>query len=312
MSRILIVSLNPSIDKTVCVSSCDWEDENRVHSSLMYSAGKGINVLRTLLSLRQDVSIVGVLAGFYGEHLKQDLLKMSVDAQWLFVEGQTRVNETIVDFSKNKSMRFLEKGPRVTEKDQKNFKKIFLKDIAKVNVVIFTGSLPQMKKRSFYADLITIAKKHHVMTVLDTSQESLLLALKAKPFLIKPNRQEAEAVLGYKLSSKKNIIRALKDFFALGVRVVLISLGEDGMAGFDGVRGFHICLKNKKEGLTVGCGDAALAGFMHTFLKGKDFLQCLCFATACGCANVGVKIPGNIKQQHIQLMLKNILIEKII
>ncbi len=312
MSRILIVSLNPCVDKKIYISSWCWENENRVLSSSMCCGGKGINVMRTLLALKRKVSMVGFLAGQQGEYIQQELSKKSVNAQWLFIDGQTRVNETIVDVLKNKNIRFLDKGPCVTAQHQKDFKKIFLKEVLLHNVVIFTGSLPDIKKQSFYAELITIAKEHHLMTVLDTSQKPLLLALKAKPFLIKPNRQEAEAVLGYKLSSKKNIIRALKDLFAFGVRLVLISLGQEGLVGFDGARAFHIQPKDIKKGLTVGCGDATLAGFMHIFLEGKDFLQCLCFATACGSANVNVSTPGNIQQLQLRRVLKRMRIKKII
>jgi len=215
---------------------------------------------------------------------------------------KTRTNITLKIKKDDRSARLLEGGAPLTAAVQSRFKKIFSKELLKTNVAVFSGSLPPSADKSFYASLIRSAQAKHVMTVLDTSAEALRAGLKASPFIIKPNRQEAEDVLGYSLSSDKGLVRGLKELAGHGPRIVLVSLGEKGLAGFDGARMF-VAGSPERRGNTVGCGDAALAGFISAFLKGDGFDQCVRYAAACGSANVDARIPGVLDKKKIKSVL---------
>ncbi len=302
MSKVLTVALNPSLDKTLAMDDLIWGEEARVKAAFSYSGGKAVNVARALKVLQTDVTLIGVLAGRTGQLIKEDLSACGFAQEWVFAQGETRTNITLKVAKGGKSSRLIEPGASLTAAVQSRFKKIFLKELLQTNAVVFSGSLPPSVDKSFYASLIRSAQAKHVMTVLDTSGEVLRAGLKASPFIIKPNRQEAEDVLGYNLSSDKALVRGLKELAGHGPRIVLVSLGEKGLAGYDGARMF-VASSPERHGNTVGCGDAALAGFISAFLKGDVFDQCVRYAAACGSANVDAKPPGSLDKKKIKSVL---------
>lgn len=299
MSRVLVVALNLSLDKTLLVDEALLGEETRVKAVRWYSGGKAVNVTRTLRALDVKTMLIGVLAGTTGKLIEENLSSSGFLQEWVYGKGETRTNITLQIQKSKKNVRLLEPGEPLTGAVQNCFKKIFLKNLIETNVAVFSGSLPPATDTGLYARLIHIAQSKHVMTVLDTSGEALREGLKASPFIIKPNRQEAEDVLGYGLSSVKAWKRSLKDLAGYGPRIVLVSLGDEGLIGFDGSRMF-MAQGPKCKGLTVGCGDAALAGFLSAFLKGEAFDHCVRFATACGAANVDVGIPGMLNKKKIK------------
>jgi tagatose 6-phosphate kinase len=267
-----------------------------------FSGGKAVNVARALKALHGDVKVIGVLAGRTGSFIEEDLRVHGSAQEWILAPGETRTNITLKIKKDDRTVRLLEGGAPLTAAVQSRFKKIFLKELLQTNVVVFSGSLPPSTDTGLYARLIRLAQAKHVMSVLDTSGAALRAGLKASPFIIKPNRQEAEDVLGYSVSSDKALVRGLKELAGHGPRIVLVSLGEKGLAGYDGARMF-VASSPERRGNTVGCGDAALAGFISAFLKGDGFDQCVRYAAACGSANVDAKIPGLLDTKKIKSVL---------
>lgn len=311
MPKVLAVALNPSLDKTLTVDKIIWGSEARVRSVSCYAGGKAVNVARALQALDTRVKLIGVLAGNTGAMIEEDLRLSGLLQEWIFAKGETRTNITLQMKQNGKTARLLEPGEPLSLASEACFRKIFLKGLKEANAAVFSGSLPFSMDTKVYARLIRMARAQHVMTVLDTSGEALREGLQASPFLIKPNRQEAEDVLGYSLSSRKTLIRALKELAGFGPRIVLISLGADGLIGFEGARVF-MATAPERQGMTVGCGDAALAGFMSAFLNGDVFNQCLRYAAACGTANVAVGIPGALDKKKINSVLKKTRVKQLV
>ena len=95
-----------------------------------------------------------------------------------------------------------------------------------------------------------------------------------------------------------------------GMTRVLLSLDKDGLAGFDGKKMF-LAWGPRLEGLTVGCGDSALAGFIAGQLKGASFDDALRLAAAAGAANVAAKIAGGISRIKVMALQKKIKLERL-
>ena len=91
----------------------------------------------------------------------------------------------------------------------------------------------------------------------------LTKALPYHPFLVKPNLEELEEIVGKKLDGLSAIEIAAQQMQQLGARNVLVSLGGEGALLIDekGHAHHHRAPKGKVLN-TVGAGDSMVAGFL--------------------------------------------------
>ncbi|MFA5165244.1 MAG: 1-phosphofructokinase family hexose kinase [Candidatus Omnitrophota bacterium] len=284
---VLTVTLNPAVDKTV--------DGPRVKLS---AGGKGINVSRALKTLGVDSVVTGFAGGRPGDFIRSALKKERISERLVGIRGASRQNLTVIGRG-GKTTRRIEKGPAVSAKEFVEFKKAFVKLLRGRRYVVFSGANANGLKDSAYAELIRIAKKNGVMTVLDTRDAALKEGLRARPDIVKPNIEEARYICG------KGTLECLR---AKGARTVLLTMGAAGAAATDG-RDTVIARPPKAGAVNnVGCGDAFLAGFIAYRLKGRDFKDSVRAATAAGTANAAAKaaclVPGSFKKKDFLEILR--------
>ncbi|NTV29180.1 MAG: 1-phosphofructokinase family hexose kinase [Candidatus Omnitrophica bacterium] len=309
-TKVLAVAFNPSLDKTVCVDRWIRGQEMRCQESVVRPGGKAINVARTLRLLDVDAGVWGVAAGVAGHKLASLLKAEGLEQEWCWTEGETRTNLTVLEQASGRVTRILEPGPRTAAAFCRKASGSFAKYLRCLNAVVFSGSLPPGMPPSTLAGFIRSARQANVLTALDASRAALSAGLRARPFLVKPNRDEAEEFCGFPIRTRAGIIKAL-GCLAQHSNIVLISLGKDGLAGSDGVRMFWARGPVVRQGATVGCGDAALAGFLSGFLKGDVMENCMRLAVACGTANVGASLPGSAGRRQVNDIYKRVKVERL-
>ncbi len=290
--KILTVTLNPAIDRIV-----HYDGVSR--STVSLAGGKGVNVARTLRALAVPARAIAVAGGVSGKLLDALLDEENIAHILLPVKGLTRTNSTVVG-KDGVVRRKLGPGPVLTKKERDAFKAIYLREIKGAHAVVFSGSLPLKFPVKEFAEMVSRAKCPGCMSVVDTRGPALASVLDLGVDVIKPNRQEAEDVLGFKLSSRSMIRKALRTFIRCGIKKVLISLGEQGIVASDGSQELWVRVPVLKTGHTVGCGDAALAGFLSAHFKANDFSASVAYAAACGYANVLAGRPGCVISKNIQ------------
>lgn len=308
---VLTVTLNPAIDKIIWVKNFSIGKDFRADHISLSAGGKGLNVSRTLKSLGQKSNATGFLAGASGQWIASELHNEKINCDFLSVPGQTRTNLTILNSKTKEITRILESGPSVNFSDWKKFKSKFTALVKNCRYVIFSGSKAVGLHDSCYAELISIARRKGIKTVLDTSGKPLLLGLKAKPFMIKPNLEEAEFVTGHPLNSMEKIRRAIKYFHGFGIENVIISSGKKGAMASDGetiLRAIapKIPLKNN-----VGCGDALAGGFIYADACRYDFATSFRYSVACSCANLLSVQPGSLQRKDAERLLGKIIIKNV-
>ena len=309
MSKVLTLSLNPSLDKTVSVERIVPGQELRAREVRTIAGGKAVNVMRTLRSLDVDAAILGIAGGAAGKRLEELIDAESLSQEWVWSDEETRTNLTIKDRATGRAMRILEPGARVGPKMLRELNRCFRKELCRINAVVFTGSLPPGISPIALTGMIRAARRANVLSALDASGAALAEGLMARPFVVKPNRLEAEEIGGFSLRSQAGWKKALQ-YFSERSNIVLISLGEEGLIATDSARMF-LARGPVRHGLTVGCGDAALAGFLAGFLKGEKFEDCLRLAAACGAANVGARTPGHLSRRLISEIQSRIKVERL-
>ena len=283
---ITTVTLNASIDKAYFM---DEAIENgtvmRVARCINTAGGKGLNVARVAHLCGSDVIATGLVGGFNGSYLEAMLKDDGIRSDFYHVKGETRSCINILD-PKYGSTEYLEPGCEVEPEETAEFlDKVFPKVIAGSDVVTISGSVPKGMDKHIYENLVARIKAAGKTAVLDTSGELLKNGLAAKPDMVKPNRDELEALFGTKIGSMEDVIALGRKIYDMGIANVVISLGGDGamLICSDGV------FQGKSPKLdvvnTVGCGDSMVGAFAVGLERKMPPQEVLRYAVSVASAN---------------------------
>lgn len=80
---IVTVTMNPSIDISYPLEKLKLDTVNRTDQVSKTAGGKGLNVTRVIHDLKGDVLATGVLGGFHGAYIAEELKKAEVSSRHL-------------------------------------------------------------------------------------------------------------------------------------------------------------------------------------------------------------------------------------
>lgn len=281
---VYTLTMNPAVDYLIYLDELCPGEIQRAKREGIYFGGKGINVSRVLTALGTENVALGFLAGFTGRAIADGLTAEGIRTDFCFLpSGMTRINV--------KLRHGTETDVNCTGADvpAKAMEELYgkLTEIRAGDVLVLSGSIPRSLPKTMYAEILARVSDREVLTVVDADGELLLRALSCAPFLVKPNREELEAVLGRSLKTDPDLIDGARELQTLGARNVLVSLGGDGALLL--TEAGEIYRMGAAEGKlvnSVGAGDSMLAGFLAGYLtSGGDAAHALRLGTAAGAAS---------------------------
>lgn len=313
--RILCVSANPAIDRRLRFDSISLGRINRAISAENLPGGKAAHVAMTAQALHARPLWLGFLGGSVGEEFVAEFRKLQIELVAIRTSRRTRMNLELLE-SSGKITEILEPGetPRSAE---------LLRMVRSLGtglqrkwrgaVVVISGSLPGGVFSGFYGRLISAARSAGARAFLDTSGKALRAALAARPALIKPNLEEAEAFLGHSLKNQVAIVGAARTFIERGAESAAISFGAKGLIWAESKNGPVWIARPPalKSISTVGCGDATMAGFAIAAARGRAGEGAVRLATACGVANCLAKFPGRVSASVVKSLIPQIEVRRI-
>ncbi len=281
---IVTVTLNPAVDKTCTAARLLPGQVNRMESVKNIAGGKGINVSKVLRQYGYPVRALGFLGGYTGRFIEECADRLGIECCFTHTAGETRCSTNILS-SDGYVTEVLEPGPRISEKEYRQFLERYRKEIADAELVILSGSAPEGVPTSVYGELTALARKQGKKVLLDTSGAFLKEGAAAVPFMVKPNRKELEVLADGKLKSLEDIIDAARFLNRQGISHVLVSMGEKGL--LYGVPGEVLYARAPKVKAvnTVGCGDSAVAAFAMAYESGMDRQELLRYCAGISAAN---------------------------
>ncbi len=283
---ILTVTLNASIDKAyhmtdaICTGTV-----MRVARTVNSAGGKGLNVARVAALCGAEVKATGLVGGHNGSYLESLLDADGISHEFGHIAGETRSCINVLD-PKYGSTEFLEAGPEVTAEEGDAFCALFERLVGESDVVTLSGSAPAGLSKDIYARLVERVRAAGKDVILDTSGELLRQGMAARPSMIKPNKDEIEALYQIKLESRSDAVawaRRVRE--EEGIANVVVSLGADGalLACEEGV---FIGVSPSVEVVnTVGCGDSMVAAFAVAFERAMSVNEALAYAISVATAN---------------------------
>ena len=166
--------------------------------------------------------------------------------------------------------------------------------IGKSTVVTMSGSAPVGIPSDIYRRMTELAKEAGAKVILDTSGDYLKEGLQGRPFMIKPNEDEIEALLGIRAEDPEAVFRAASELrVKYGIPWVVISLGGNGavLSCDEGV--FHGLPPKLDPVNTVGCGDSMVGAFAVALERALSPREALRYAVAVSAAAAMSPLTGD-------------------
>ena len=303
---ITTVTLNPAIDTRYFIEDFKEGRLFRAEKTIKSPGGKGLNVTKVLRQMGADVVATGIIGGKNGEWIQENLKKMDIKEEFYVSSAETRV--CIAVLAKHSETEILESGEELTDSDLRAFEKKLMELVEKSDVITMSGSLPKGMDAGYYQKLVELVNRKGKKVILDTSGKSLLEGVKGKPYLIKPNFDELEYVLGESIDGRDKIKKAVEKLKNLGAQNVLVSLGGEGAIYF-GEEILKSTIPKIKIQNTVGSGDSSVAGFAKGLDDGLELNEILKLSMACGMSNAQSMETGRVIPEDVKEFMENITVE---
>ncbi|GAA0122280.1 MAG: 1-phosphofructokinase [Clostridium argentinense] len=307
---MITVTLNPSIDRRYNIKDFERGKVFRADDFQYTPGGKGLNVAKIIKTLGEPVVATGFLGGKSGSYIREKLNEMNIEHKFLSIDGETRSCLAIISDDGSQT-EILESGPLILEKDMDGFYNLYKELIEDEEIICISGSMPKDIDIDTYKNLIEIANKEGKKVLLDTSGEALKKGMEGKPYLIKPNKEELEAIVGNSISTEDDVIKGVSAIIKNGINIIAVSLGKEGCLVFNDNYMYRVTIPKVTAVNPVGSGDAMIAGFAVSLKRNYEFENMIKLAAACGTANALEKETGKVDINNINSLINHIIIEKI-
>jgi len=285
---IYTLTLNPAVDRELTIPAMEFDSVLRASESRVDFGGKGFNVSRLLQGMGASSTAVGFLGGRAGELLQDGLQSLGIGTDFVWVSEETRTNVSIVTQSHDHYIKVNEKGPPVDEAKQKELLDKIDSLAKRGDWWVLAGSLPPGVDNDFYARVVNVLNKHEAQAILDTSGESLKIGCAEKPYLVKPNAEEAHILTGLPMETPSEIAAAAEEIRRIGAQNVVVSMGKAG-ALLHTSKGSWLTQGPKiEEKNPIGAGDSMVGGLVWALTQGIPLKEALGWGVASGAATASL------------------------
>ncbi|MGE5434011.1 MAG: 1-phosphofructokinase family hexose kinase [Candidatus Doudnabacteria bacterium] len=298
---IVTVTLNAALDRTLTVPNFQRGQRHRASQGLMLAGGKGINIARALKLLGAPVVATGLVGGRTGIRIVEELTGEAILNDFVRIDNESRTSTAVVDPTAPTYTEINEWGPAVRPEELEMLLEKLTYLAQGADAVVFAGSLPRDVDEAFYEEAIRAINRQGVTTVLDSEGQPLRLGVQSEPYLVSPNQNEAEGLVGQEFNEDEDFILGLEAIAERGARNVLITQESGCFALLRQERTAHryrVRAPSIEPVSAVGSGDVLLAAFLAAYLKGESPENALRAAVATGTASTLEVGAGRFDQRE--------------
>lgn len=304
---ILTLTINPALDLYSRVEKVYPGEKLRCEKAKLDPGGGGVNVSRVIQRLGGETTALYTRGGYTGEVFHELLEKEGVKQDTVEVSGAVRQNIAITETSSGELYRFGFPGPSLSESE---FEDVLTKMnlYKKADFWVASGSLPPGVPEDFYSRVAKKASEEGVKFVLDTSGKAYTGILREGAYLLKPNINELQDLVGQKArdeqDQKELLLQVLENY---PIEVIVLSLGSKGalLATRGKVR--HFPAPAVVPISSIGAGDSMVAGMVYSLSRGEQIETAILYGLACGSATI--KSPGTelLQKEDVEPLYQSLL-----
>ena len=266
-----------------------FEDRAYILQRKEDAGGRGVNASCVLESFGVETTAILAAGGETGAKMAGYLNQRAFRSEIVPIAAESRTNLAVSD-KQGLTIKLDELGPPMTPAELKKVRAAVEKFIPKASWLMICGSVPPGVSPHFYCELIELAARRNVKTLLDTDGDALLHGVEAGPTVVTPNQQEAERLLNRALITRSQFLEAVERIHAMGAKSVLLSLGSRGAIATNGEHMYEALPPRVDALCPIGAGDALAAAFVWASIGQKPFQEAIRWAVAAGTASA--VLPG--------------------
>jgi len=284
--RILVVGLNPAVQKIVAFQDFKLDRVNRAKEITYISGGKGANFAKASKIVGQDVALYQFSGGSAGAKYLKILKLEKVKYNNQQTISETRTCSTIISDNNSAVTELIEPTGKISESEAKLLLAKIIQDLDKFNGVAICGTFPYGIKDKFYSKIAKVAKEKSIPLLLDSvAAIDKLLAVGID--ILKINLEELLSIA--KCNSLHQSISTI--FAKFDVKNIAIT---------DGPNSAYLFTKNSPKSYSqykynipklnnvinpIGAGDTVSAILFHEIIAGKPIHKAFHYALAAGSAS---------------------------
>lgn len=304
---ILTLTINPALDIYSQVEKVIPDEKLRCEKAKTDPGGGGVNVSRVIKRLGGESTAVFTCGGYTGNIFRTLLEQEGITQDAVEVANSLRQNVAITEISSGELYRFGFPGPDLSETEYEDvLTKLNL--YKKADFWVASGSLPPGVPNDFYSRVAAKARENEVRFILDTSGKAYSGILEEGAYLLKPNMNELEDLIGEKSRDEKDredlLLEVLEKY---PIEVIILSLGAKGALLATAGRVRHYPAPSVEHISSIGAGDSMVAGIVHSLSQDMDLEKAVLYGLACGSATI--KSPGTelLQKKDVEILYKNLL-----
>ena len=302
---ITVGGFNTSVDKSMRTDQVRIGGVSRVRDVRAWPGGKGVHVALTAAVLGERVRLVGLIDAAHRALFEDFLGARGVEFHGVPTAERVRTCLAVRD-GEGRVTELLEPGPWVDADTRREILAQFRAAAAEADVSLLCGSLPPGMDPADYAGLASELGASGRRCGVDTSGEPLARAVAARPFLVKPNREEAAALMEEPVAGVGDAARASRALQARGVALSVVSLGAQGAVACWQGRVVHAQVPVRAVN-PVGSGDCLLGGMAVGLSRGASAEEALRLGVACGAANAASPETGLVRREDVESLLPRVI-----
>jgi 1-phosphofructokinase family hexose kinase len=284
---IFCINANSAIDRVIFIDRFLSGQTMRPEVSLDCIGGKGADAALVLSVLGAPHLLLSFMAGENGRQLEKLYRKFEICYELLWVEGETRFSNVIVETDFNRHSHITTKGYSVDGEDCTRFLKRVTELASAQDWVLIGGTLPEGAPDTFYGQVIEAAHQKGARTLIDCAGKPLIQVLSSGPDVVKLNRSEFAATFGKSPDSLIDLAEAARQALAdFRLNAMVITLDKEGMLAVTPEEVYRAHGLQLKPVNAAGAGDAASAAITYRLSQGDDWVSVLQWAGAAGAAVV--------------------------
>jgi 1-phosphofructokinase family hexose kinase len=286
---IVTLTVNPAIDRVICVDRLAFEDRAYVKSSRECAGGRGLNASYVVHAFGGETVAVLPSGGDSGKRLEGYLGGCGFGVVVVPIRNAIRTNLTVTD-KHGLTVNVNEAGPTLEKAEVAAVERAVREALGTASWLLMCGSLPPGVPAGFYGKLISMARRKNVKTLLHADGQALVEGIDAKPTVVTPNQKEADRLLSRSLLTRTHYLEAAERIRSMGAESVVLSLGSRGAVGAY-PDGLIEALPPQVNALCpIGAGDALSAAYTWAMERKPNPPDALRWGVAAGTASA--KLPG--------------------
>ncbi|QCC52176.1 1-phosphofructokinase [Halapricum salinum] len=278
---ILTVTPNPAVDQTIEMDEpLESDAVQRSREARFDAGGNGINVSQFVRALGDETLATGIVGGFTGYFIEQNLQQFEVPTDFCETAEPTRMNTTIL--TPDTEYHLNQSGPQVGESAVDDLIDVLQKHDP--SIVDIGGSLPP----GMDDDAVDrLAAAGDWDTAIDVHGD-LLPDLEETYEYCKPNEVELEEATGIEINDIDDCAEAARELQEWGFERVIASMGGEGAMMVTPEETLYAPALDVDVVDTVGAGDSMFAAVLWAYEQGWDDEKALRAGVATSSQIVGV------------------------